>query len=69
MAECKYVIKVGSGRYTKRCGATAVQAVVFKSWLDDGYVIQTQMPLCGPHLYEKTEQLNAAGVPTFTVTL
>lgn len=69
MAECKYQIKVGSGRYTRRCGESATQAVVFKSYLDDGYIIQTQMPCCGPHLYEKVQQLNGAGIPTFTVNL
>ena len=69
MAECKFQIKVGSGRYTRRCAEKATQAIVFKSYLDDGYIIQTQMPLCGTHLYEKTEQLNTAGIPTFTVNL
>lgn len=70
MANCKASIRQGeAGRYSKRCDDSATEAVVFSSWLDDGFIVQTQMPLCSKHLYEKVEQLTEAGIQHYTVTL
>ncbi len=69
MANCKFQIKQGSGRYTRRCDITANEAIVFTSQLDDGYVIQTQMPICSTHLSEKIEVLQAMQTPYYVVKL
>jgi hypothetical protein len=70
MPTCKASIKKGKGdRFTRRCDVLTTQAVVFTSVLDEGFVIQTQMPMCSEHLYEKVEQLHAAGIPNHTVNL
>jgi len=70
MANCKFNVKQGNGgRYTRRCDVSATEAVVFTSHLDDGYVIQTQMPICSAHLKEKVEVLQATHTPYYVVQL
>lgn len=70
MAKCKFSIKQGSGgRYTRRCDVSATEAVVFTSELDEGYRIQTQMPICSEHLKDKIETLKAMQTPYYLVKL
>ncbi len=66
MATCKRATGMHMG---SRCNANATEAVIFSTWLDDGYIIQTQMPLCAEHLPEKVNELTLRQIPHFTVTL
>jgi len=70
MPSCKYSVKVGNGgRYTRKCEASATEAVVFTSHLDDGFIIQTQMPICHEHLTEKVDFLKLMGTQYYVVQL
>lgn len=66
MATCKHSVTVGKGgRYTRRCDESATEAVVFTSVLDDGFKIQTQMPICKDHLNEKVAFLKLMETPYY----